>query len=27
VTLAMLSVPLYAFYEVTYWLIRLFLRK
>jgi sec-independent protein translocase protein TatC len=26
-TLAMLSVPLYAFYEVTYWLIRLTLRK
>lgn len=27
VTLAMLSIPLYAFYEVTYWLIRLTLRK
>lgn len=26
-TLGMLSVPLYAFYEITYWLIRLFLRK
>lgn len=26
-TLAMLSVPLYAFYEITYWLIRLVLRK
>ncbi len=26
-TLAMLSVPLYAFYEITYWLIRLILRK
>lgn len=26
-TLAMLSVPLYAFYEITYWLVRLVLRK
>lgn len=26
-TLAMLSVPLYVFYEVTYWLVRLILRK
>ncbi len=26
-TLAMLSVPLYAFYEITYWLIRIILRK
>ncbi len=27
VTLALLSVPLYTFYEITYWLIRLTLRK
>lgn len=27
VTLGLLSVPLYAFYEITYWLIRLTLRK
>ena len=26
-TLAMLSVPLYIFYEITYWLVRLVLRK
>jgi len=26
-TLALLSVPLYVFYEVTYWLVRLILRK
>ncbi len=26
-TLMMLSVPLYAFYEITYWLVRLVLRK
>lgn len=26
-TLALLSVPLYIFYEVTYWLVRLLLRK
>lgn len=26
-TLAMLSVPLYVFYEITYWLVRLVLRK
>lgn len=26
-TLAMLSVPLYVFYEVTYWLVRLVLRR
>jgi sec-independent protein translocase protein TatC len=26
-TLTMLSVPLYLFYEVTYWLVRLLLRK
>ena len=26
-TLALLSVPLYVFYEVTYWLVRLLLRK
>jgi sec-independent protein translocase protein TatC len=26
-TLALLSVPLYAFYEITYWLVRLLLRK
>lgn len=26
-TLALLSVPLYVFYEITYWLVRLLLRK
>jgi sec-independent protein translocase protein TatC len=26
-TLALLSVPLYIFYEITYWLVRLLLRK